>query len=193
MPNPMKTRPAAAGLVVFAAALAGCGDEITTGGPPGPDLTTVPTAMAALRDAYNDRKADDAISFLDSGYRFVPAFPDSIHFFAPGQTEWNYDQEVVILSDLLVEEQTSWIDQVLLEFIGSQRDTLTDGTVEVTTRADLTLVVANDQLQQSRSTMVLVYRRSEQGLWILHEERESPWAGSAKSVGQLKAEVLTGP
>jgi hypothetical protein len=177
----------------LAAALAGCSDEITTGGPPGPDLTTVPTAMEALRDAYNRRKADEAISFLDSGYRFVPAFPESIHFFAPGQTEWNYDQEIMILGELLVEEQTSWIDQVLLEFTGSQPDTLTDGTVEVRTKADLTLVVANDQLEQSRSTIVLVYRRNGEGLWLLHEERESPWPGSERSVGQLKAEVLTGP
>lgn len=187
-----KARPVVC-LAALLAALTGCGDEITTGGPPGPDLTTVPGAMTALKDAYNRRKADDAISFLDSGYRFVPAFPESIDFLAPGETEWNHDQEVVILGALLVEEQTSWIDQVLLEFGGSQPDTLTDGTVEVTTKADLTLVIANDQLQQSRSTIVLVYRRNGEGLWLLHEERETPWPGSAKSVGQLKAEVLTGP
>jgi hypothetical protein len=188
MLNPRTARVAA-----LLAVLTGCGDEITTGGPPGPDLTTVPTAMAALEDAYSFRKANEAISFLAPGYHFVPAFPDSIHFLAPGETEWNYDQEVVILGELLVEAQTSWIDQVLLEFEGSQPDTLTDGTVEVTTKADLTLVVANDQLQQSRSTIVLVYRRNGEGLWLLHGERESPWPGSAKSVGQLKAEVLTPP
>ncbi|MGH2570566.1 MAG: hypothetical protein ACRDGR_05030 [bacterium] len=183
---------AAASLALLAGTLAGCGDEITTGGPPGPDLTTVPTAMAALEDAYSRRKAADAISFLEPGYRFVPALPESIHFFAPGDTSWSYDQEVVILSELLVEEQTSWIDQVLLDFTGSSQDTMTDGSVEVTTRADLTLVVTNDVLQQSRSTIVLVYRRNQDGLWLLAAERESAWPGS-KSVGQLKADVLIGP
>ena len=187
----MRLRPAAAAL--GALALGGCSDPITTGGPPGPDLTTVPAAMIALEDAYSLRLADEAASFLGSDYVFTPAFPESIHFLGPGDTEWSREQEVAILNELLVEERTSWIDQVLLDFTVSEVDTLPDGTVEVTTKADLDLQIANDQLEKSRSTIVLVYKRNADGLWLLHGERETPWPGAEKSVGQLKSEVLTGP
>ena len=190
----MRSRTGPAGLIALAGALAGCGDEITGGGPPGPDLTTVPTAITALEDAYSFRRADEAISFLAGAYRFVPAFPESIPFLAPGETEWDRDQEALILGDLLVEERASWIDQVLLDFTILQAETLQDGTVEVTTKADLDISITNDQLDKSRSQVVLVYKQAGDGLWYLHEERETAWDGwTESSVGQLKAEVLTGP
>jgi len=189
----MRRRLLAAGWIALVGALAGCEDPITTGGPAGPDLTTVASAMDALEQAYSYRRAEEAISFLAPSYRFLPAFPESIGFLAPGETEWSRDREVLILEQLLVEERTSWIDQVLLAFFVLSVDTLPDGSVEVTTKTDLTLSLAGNELEQSRSTIVLVYRRNEQNLWLLHEERESPWDGSSRSVGELKSEVLGAP
>ena len=55
-------------------------------------------------------------------------------------------------------------------------------------------LITNDQLDKSRSQIVLVYQQAGDGLWYLHEERETAWDGwTEASVGQLKAEVLSGP
>jgi hypothetical protein len=181
-------------LIVLAAALGACAsDPITGGGPQGPNLSTVPGAMDALEQFYNLRQADEAIALLALTYEFVPAYPESIHFLAPGETSWDYDQEVSILEELLEEERTSWIDQVLLDFVVEDVDTLSDGSVEVTTKADLDLSISNDQLEKARSRIVLVYRRNADGHWLLDEERESPHEQSNRTVGELKSGVLTGP
>ena len=99
---------------------------------------------------------------------------------------------------MLVEERTSWIDQVLLE-IKTQQIIYDEDSTHVTVVADvqLELLIGTTDLVQSRSLMMLFYERDQAGNYILVEEREAlalnpdtmlPYR--ELTVGELRADVL---
>ena len=190
----------AAALLALSAAAIGCGSPSSTGPaePPGPDLTSIGGALVALEESYGLRIAEDALSLLSAQYRFFPVRPDSIPFLTSGQMSWDYAQETELLNLLLVEERTSWIDQVLLE-IKTKQIIYDEDSTHVTVEADvqLELLIGTTDLVQSRSLMMLFYERDQAGNYILVEEREAlalnpdtmlPYR--ELTVGELRADVL---
>jgi hypothetical protein len=182
-------------------ALAGCGgDSHGPAGPPPPDLTTPEGAIQALEDYYSYRQADDAIALLAPNYRFFPAEPESIAFLTAGETFWDHNREVAILRELLVEERTSWIDQVLLEVTTEATTYNTDqSAVDVEAKVELGLLLGADLYLKGQSTMVMHYERDADGNYRLVEEHESLRRDddgtvlSELTVGEHKAAVLLGP
>jgi hypothetical protein len=187
--------------LVAAAALAGCGDDSSgPAGPPPPDLTTPEGAILALEDFYGRRQADNAIALLSPSYRFYPAEPESIAFMNPGETSWDQTREVAILRELLVEERTSWIDQVLLEVTTEAISYSADrSAVDIEAKVELGLLLGVDLYLKAQSTMMMHYERDGEGNYILVEERESLRRDddgtvlAELTVGEHKAAVLLGP
>jgi hypothetical protein len=184
-----------AGVAVFAPLLvAGCGSD--SGGPEVPDLdlSTPELAIQALRESYGDQEAAKAISLLDSGYRFYPALPESIGFLGPGETSWDYGQEIAILERLLEPGRINWLDQVLLEVeVVNKVYSPDSGMVEVLSLVDLGLLVGATDFQPSHADIVYVYRRDSHGNYLLLEEHESLDPDADLSVGEQKARVIETP
>ena len=89
-------------LPLFAALLAGCGDdELAPVEAPGPDLTTVEGAVTALEDAYSYQQAGDALPLYAAAYAFTPALPESVPFFEPSDTAWALDVETDVVEYML--------------------------------------------------------------------------------------------
>ena len=182
-------------------ALAGCGGGGSgPAGPPPPDLTTPEGAIRALEDFYSFRQADDAIALLAPNYCFFPAEPESIAFLAPGETSWDRAREVAILRELLVEERTSWIDQVLLEVTTESTTYGADqSTVDIEAKVELALLLGADLFRKAESTMLMHYERDAEGDYRLAEEHESLRRDddgtvlSDLTVGENKASILLGP
>jgi hypothetical protein len=189
-------------LVLSAAfALSACGgDSSGPAGPPPPDLTTPEGAVLALEDFYSRRQADNAIALLAPNYRFFPAEPESIAFLAAGETFWNQNREVAILRELLVEERTSWIDQVLLEVTIEALSYSADrAVVDIEAKVELGLLLGVDLYLKAQSIMMMRYERDADGDYLLAEERESLFRDddgtvlAELTVGEHKSAVLLGP
>ena len=182
-------------------ALAGCGGGSSgPAAPPPPDLTTPQGAIQALEDYYSLRQADEAVALLAPSYRFYPAEPESIAFLAAGETSWDQTREVAILRELLVEERTSWIDQVLLEVtIETITYSADQSAVDIEAKVELGLLLGVDLYLKAQSIMAMRYERDAEGNYLLVEERETLFRdddGSVLSeltVGEHKAAVLLGP
>jgi len=188
-------------LVVLVLLVTGCGGGPTgPGGPNPPDLSTPEGAIQAQEDFYSYRMYDEALALLAPGYTFHPARPESIPFLAPGETSWDRDRESTILGLLLVEERTSWIDQVLLDIKKERRRELSPTRIEIDADVQLSLLVGVDLFERSRSKITLLFERNAEGDYLLLDERESlainpdtnePF--TELTVGEQKARVLEGP
>jgi len=183
---------AAAFAIVSLAAFAGCGSESTgPAQPPPPDLSTPEGVIVALRDYYSRRQSAPAIGLLAPDYRFIPALPEKIPFLEPPETQWDRGIEVDILTELLVAERTTWIDQVLLEVTKRTRIDRGD-EVEIEADVQLSLLVGVDQFEKARSTITMLFRRKTDGDFELVEEIEvlSDAPDILLTVGEQKARVL---
>jgi hypothetical protein len=178
--------------VALALLLGACGDGSTgPAEPPPPDLSTPEGVIVALEDFYSRRMAQPAITLLGPDYHFIPALPEEIPFFDSTTTQWERGTEVDILTELLVPERTTWIDQVLLEVTKRTRIDRGD-EVEIEADVQLSLLVGQDQFEKSRSTITMIFRRGENGDFALVEEREalSDAPDITLTVGEQKARVL---
>jgi hypothetical protein len=190
-------RTAASGAAALAIALtaAACSDGPTAPeGPPPLDISTPGGALVAIQEYYSRRMVDEAVGLLAPGYRFYPAQPESIAFLGPGETSWDHEQEITILDELLVEERSSWIDQVLLEVHTETVSMAPDSsTVDIVAKVELGLLIGADQWEKATSRMAMRYVRNGDGDYLLAEERESVWPTTDLTVGEHKAGVLLGP
>lgn len=159
--------------------------------PPPPDLSTPEGVIIALEDFYSRRQAEPAIGLLGPDYHFIPALPEEIPFFDSSMTQWERGTEVDILTELLVPERTTWIDQVLLEITKRTRIDRGD-EVEIEADVQLSLLVGQDQFEKARSTITMLFRRNADGDFALVEEREvlSDAPDILLTVGEQKARVL---
>jgi hypothetical protein len=178
---------AAAGL-----ALAGCGSSSSPGpaGPAPPDLSTPGGFVRALQDFYSYRRADDAVALLADDYHFYPARPESIPFLPAGEMSWDYDQEKAILELLLVPERSTWIDQVLLEVHQNNQHDLGNRRLQYDATVELSLLIGEDTFVKGKSDITYVLEADANGDYHLVEEHETLAAGSALSVGELRAEAF---
>jgi hypothetical protein len=169
--------------------LSGCGDdELAPVVPDPPDLTTVEGAVTALEDAYSYQEAANALSYLGSSYRFVPALPESIPFLEPAETSWTLNVETDVLENMLVPERLNWLDQVLLQITILNVVTTKEGLKVVDAVAELSLLEGNDNYIRSKSNMQLVYEVDGNGNHLLIEERESLPAGYDPAIDVLVAD-----
>jgi hypothetical protein len=152
-----------------------------------------------MTDFYGRRMSDEAIALLAPNYRFVPVEPESIAFLGPGETEWNRAQEQGILEVLLEEEQSSWIDQVLLEIKTERTPINTPDVVEVEADVQLSLLIGANLFEKGRSTITFRLECDSGGNFRLAEEREAQAVDddgkpfTELTVGEHKAAVLLGP
>ncbi|MGQ0720622.1 MAG: hypothetical protein ACT4PE_03485 [Candidatus Eiseniibacteriota bacterium] len=188
-------------LSAAALALSGCGGGGSgPAGPPPPDLTTPDGAILALEDFYSHRLADEAIALLAPNYRFFPAEPESLAFLGAGETSWDQTREVAILRELLVEERSIWIDQVLLEVTTESISYSSDqSAVDIEAKVELGLLLGVDLYLKAQSVMMMHYERDAEGNYLLVEEHESLFRDddgtvlAELTVGEHKAAVLLGP
>lgn len=170
----------------------GCGgSEIGPNEPPPFDRSTPNAAIRALEDTFSFREVDAALAILAPEYRFFPVRPADIPFLEAGATSWDLGQERAILELLLVEERSTWIDQVLLEVHKREQRDLGNGRIEYVARVELALLIGVDRFDKAESEMVYVLQLGSDGQYQIVEERESEsLQAGAKPVGQLRAESL---
>ena len=180
--------------ILSAGLLAGCGDG--SSGPntlPAADLSSPRAAIRSLADLYSRRQFTDVVAMHSPDFRFHPAQPESIPFFEPGETSWDFDRETQILERLLVPERITWLDQVLLE---PTLDEVVDSTAtltRITAKTDLTFLVGEVTLVHSRSWVDYIYEKDANGDWLLSEQFERLYPGSSLTYGQLKTRVEERP
>lgn len=191
MPLVRPSRSLAACLLV-PALLAGCADSGQgPNQPPPPDLSTPNAFMVALEDAWGYRRLEQAMSLLTADYRFFPVHPDSIPFLDPGAMSWDRAQEQAILSELLVEERTTWIDQVLLEVTRIDQRDLGGGMVEYDAKVQLRLLIGADSFRDGESLITYLLQQDADGDYHLVEEHETLSTQPGRlPIGELRARVL---
>ncbi|HMB67941.1 MAG TPA: hypothetical protein VKU85_01475 [bacterium] len=172
--------------------LAGCGDgDVGPNQPPPDDLSTPNAAIRALENTYSYREAEAAYALLAPGYRFYPARPEDIPFMEPGQEAWDLAKAKEILDLLLVEERTTWIDQVLLEVSKIEERDLGEGVVEYEADTQLIVLIGESTLESSESRIVYRLGPDTDGNYRILEEREFPSSDElAKPVALLLAESI---
>lgn len=174
--------------------LAGCSDDTSgPGGPPPPDLSTPRAAIRALADLYSLRQLAPALALHSPSFRFYPAQPESISFFAPGETSWDLARETEMLELLLVPERTTWLDQVLLEVDAQDIVDSTATLVRVSTVTELRYLLGSVLLESSRAYVEFIYEKNSKGDHILLAQRETTFPGSNLTYGQLKTQVQSPP
>lgn len=191
MPLVRPSRSLAACLLV-PALLAGCADSGQgPNQPPPPDLSTPNAFMVALEDAWGYRRLEQAMDLLTENYRFFPVRPDSIPFLDPGVLSWDRTQEQAILSELLVEERTTWIDQVLLEITRIDQRDLGGGMVEYDAKVQLRLLIGADSFRDAESLITYLLQQDADGDYHLVEEHETLSTQPGRlPIGELRAQVL---
>ncbi|MFN8178376.1 MAG: hypothetical protein U0167_10615 [bacterium] len=182
------------GLAFLAAALAGCGKD-TTGpnAPPPPDLSTPRAAIRSMEDVYSRRVYDQALAMLSPNFRFYPAQPESVSFFAPGDTYWGLDRENEMLQRMLVPHRVTWLDQVLLEVEPQEIVDSTATLTRVSTISELHFLLGGVVLQSARSYVDFIYERNAKGDNLLLEQHDHLFPGSLLTYGQLKTMVQSKP
>jgi hypothetical protein len=200
MPLHRPSRPAAACILALALLATGCADSGQgPNQPPPADLSTPPAFMIALKDAWGYRRLEEAADLLADNYRFFPTRPESIPFLDPGTTSWDRAQELSILELLLVEERTTWIDQVLLEVTRTDQRDLGGGMVEYDAEVQLKLLIGADSFRSAESRITYLLQQDAEGDYHLVEEHETPATQPGRlPIGELRAQVLedrdgTGP
>jgi len=192
MPLARPLRRAAAGPLALALLATGCADSGQgPNQPPPPDLSTPQAFVIALKDAWEYRRLEEAVGLLAENYRFFPARPESIPFLDPGVVSWDRAQEQSILELLLVEERTTWIDQVLLEFTRIDQRDLGGGMVEYDALVQLKLLIGADSFRSAESLITYLLQQDADGDYHLVEEHETPSAQPGRlPIGELRAQVL---
>jgi hypothetical protein len=161
-------------LPLFAALLAGCGDdELAPVEAPGPDLTTVEGAVTALEEAYSYQKAGDALDLYAASYVFTPALPESVPFFEPSETAWALDVETDVVEYMLTPERVNWLDQVYLEISIITITPMPNGTKVVDADVELSLLEGSTNYIRGFAPMQLVYEVDGEG-----KHRLAAWSES---------------
>lgn len=188
--------------VLLALLFFGCEDEtLAPVEEPPPDLTTPEGVLNALAKYYIrrlDGDAEKALALLGNTYTFVPALPESIPLLDPGQSSWDRAQEKELLDELLDDQRSSWIDQVLLEWHMREKREIGPGVYEIDAVVELGYLVGEDTWIKARSNITYQLAQATNGDYLLIRETESVHTIDTGSgivteltVGQHKASVLT--
>ncbi|MBZ0266557.1 hypothetical protein K8I85_00240 [bacterium] len=190
MPLPRLPRPAVVAVLALAALATGCADSGQgPNQPPPPDLSTPQAFVVALQEAWGYRRLEEAMGLLSEDYRFFPTRPESIAFLDSGAMSWDRAAEQSILELLLVEERTTWIDQVLLEVTRVDQRDLGGGMVEYDAEVQLKLLIGADSFRSAESRITYLLQQDTEGDYHLVEEHETMEPGRLP-IGELRAQVL---